>query len=208
MADEISERIMPLTVRAGSTDISIQVPMVDITDGFTPETGLTVTDFDVVYSRVHVAAVKDDCVALATPAVDDPHLDYGCFEVDSTNMKGAYRFDLPDVIFAAGEENALVAIHHASCRSVYVNISLDSVLVGVKTGFVLASTGLDSIAVTEPAGVATDFREMVVQTWRRFFKKSTLTASQIKCIKDDGSSIATTQAVSDDGTTQTQGAAT
>jgi hypothetical protein len=49
---------------------------------------------------------------------------------------------------------------------------------------------------------------MVIQIWRRFFKKSTLTATQLKTYADDGSTVVTTQTVSDDGTTQTQGAAT
>jgi hypothetical protein len=76
-----------------------------------------------------------------------------------------------------------------------------------KTGFKLASDGLDAVATTAPAGVASNFREMVVQTWRRFFKKATATSTQVKTYADNGTSVLTTQAVSDDGTTQTQGAA-
>lgn len=74
-----------------------------------------------------------------------------------------------------------------------------------KTGFKLASDGLDSIATTAPAGVASNFREMLVQVWRRFFKKSTLTATQLKTYDDAGTGVLTTQTVSDDNTTQTQG---
>lgn len=76
-----------------------------------------------------------------------------------------------------------------------------------KTGYKLASDGLDSVAITAPTGVASNFREMLVQTWRRFFKKSTLTATQLKTYADNGTTIITTQTVSDDGTTQTQGTA-
>jgi hypothetical protein len=46
---------------------------------------------------------------------------------------------------------------------------------------------------------------MVVQLWRRFFKKATRTSTQIRTFADDGTTVVTTQAVSDDGTTQTQG---
>ncbi len=74
-----------------------------------------------------------------------------------------------------------------------------------KTGFKLASDGLDSISTTAPSGVASNFREMVVQTWRRFFKKSTLTSTQLKTYADDGSTVLTTQTVSDDLTTETMG---
>lgn len=77
-----------------------------------------------------------------------------------------------------------------------------------KTGYKLASDGLDTVSTAEPAGVAANFREMMVQVWRRLFKKKDLTSTELKCYKDDGSSVATTQSVSDDGTTETQGAAT
>ena len=76
-----------------------------------------------------------------------------------------------------------------------------------KTGYKLASDGLDSISTTAPSGVASNFREMMVQVWRRFFRKTTKTSSQIKTYADDGTTVTTTQAISNDGTTQTQGAA-
>ncbi len=75
-----------------------------------------------------------------------------------------------------------------------------------KTGFALASDGLDSISTTEPAGVASNYREMVVQTWRRWFKKTTLTSTQLKTHKDDDS-VATTQSATDASGTQTLGVA-
>lgn len=76
-----------------------------------------------------------------------------------------------------------------------------------KTGYKLASDGLDQIPVADPAGVATTFPQMLVQMWRRFFRKVTLTASELKTYADDGTTVRTTQAMSDDGTTETQGAA-
>ncbi len=82
--------------------------------------------------------------------------------------------------------------------------NLDTQL-ALRTGYKLASDGLDSISTTAPAGVASNFREMVVQTWRRWFKKSTLTSTQLKTYADNGTSVLTTQTVSDDLTTQTQG---
>ena len=82
-----------------------------------------------------------------------------------------------------------------------------SVAVSDKTGFSLAATGLDAVATTAPAGVASNFREMLVQTWRHWFKKSTLTATELKTYADNGTDVLTTQTVSDDDTTQTRGAA-
>ncbi|MCE5279072.1 MAG: hypothetical protein ABFD92_00085 [Planctomycetaceae bacterium] len=72
---------------------------------------------------------------------------------------------------------------------------------------ILDINGLDAISGAAPAGVATNFREMVVQLWRRFFKKSTCTSTQLKTYADNGVDILTTQTVSDDSTTQTQGSA-
>ncbi len=77
-----------------------------------------------------------------------------------------------------------------------------------KLGYVLASSGLDAISTTAPTTVAANFREMVTQTWRRLFKKTTLTASELKTFADNNTTVITTQAVSDNGTVQDQGAAT
>ncbi len=73
---------------------------------------------------------------------------------------------------------------------------------------VLAPTGLDGITVTAPATVPTTFTQMMVMLYRRFFSKSTLTSTQLKTLANDGTTVITTQAVSDDSTTQIQGAAT
>jgi hypothetical protein len=73
-----------------------------------------------------------------------------------------------------------------------------------RTAYKLASDGLDSVATTEPDGVASNFREMMVQVWRRFFKKSTATLAALKTYKDDASTN-TTQTVGFDGTTKTVG---
>lgn len=75
-------------------------------------------------------------------------------------------------------------------------------------GVTLAAAGLDGISTTAPAGVASNFREMVIQTWRRFFRKADKTSTQIKTYADNGTSVLTTQTVSDSGGTETQGTAT
>lgn len=73
----------------------------------------------------------------------------------------------------------------------------------------LSSTGLDALTTTAPTGVATTFREIVVQVWRELFKKSTyVPGTGLKKTYDDaGTGVLTTQTFTDDGTTQTKGAA-
>lgn len=77
-----------------------------------------------------------------------------------------------------------------------------------KTGYALATDGLDSIPIVDPGGVASTFPNMLVQLWRRFFKKADITTTTLKTYGDDGSTVRTTQTVSDTSGTQTQGAAT
>lgn len=100
---------------------------------------------------------------------------------------------------AVGSVTGAVGSVTGSVGSVTAAVTIDA---PSKTGHTLAATGLDTIPVTEPAGVAGTFREMVVQTWRRFFKKSTLTSTQLKTYKDDDS-VATTQTAVDAAGTQT-----
>lgn len=60
---------------------------------------------------------------------------------------------------------------------------------------------------TEPTGLATGVLSRLDQMWRRFVgNKSTQTSTEIVMYKSDGTTPVVTQAVSDDGITQTQGA--
>lgn len=77
-----------------------------------------------------------------------------------------------------------------------------------KAGYSLSATGLDAIAVTAPAEVATTFPGMVVQTWRRFFRKTVKTATTITTYADDGTTVLTTETISSASGTDTKGAAT
>jgi hypothetical protein len=84
-----------------------------------------------------------------------------------------------------------------------------SVTVSDKTGFKLASDGLDSISTTAPSGaIATwNFRERLMMVFRRLFGKATMTASELKTYASDGTTVLSTQSLTDDNTTQTQGEA-
>ena len=95
-----------------------------------------------------------------------------------------------------------------SSGDVVATLAGEGVAVSDKTGFKLASDGLDSISITPASGVATNFREMFIAVWRLFFKKVTETAAERKTYADNGTTVWTTQPLTDDGTTQTQGAAT
>src|SRR5262245_15559197 len=60
----------------------------------------------------------------------------------------------------------------------------------------LAANALDNISTAPPAGVAGNFREMLVQLWRRFFKRTVNDKAglTIRTYADNGTSVSTTQA--------------
>jgi len=72
----------------------------------------------------------------------------------------------------------------------------------------LASTGLDNIVATEPTGVATTFREMIVQLWMRFFNRIDKDATKIQVYEDDGETVSTIQTYTEGGTTEVVSKAT
>jgi hypothetical protein len=90
-----------------------------------------------------------------------------------------------------------------SAGDVVTALGTGSSLTAVK----LASDGLDSISTAAPTGVASNFREMLVAVWRRLFKRTTKSATQIITYADNGTTPITTQAITSVGDDQEQGAA-
>lgn len=71
----------------------------------------------------------------------------------------------------------------------------------------LAPAGLDAVSAAAPAGVAGNFREMLVQLWRRFFKHVRKDGSTVKTYADDNVTVVTTQNYTSSGGTDDLGAA-
>lgn len=78
-----------------------------------------------------------------------------------------------------------------------------------KTGYKLASDGLDLIAVPTITGPASTFPGYVYQLWRRFFKKAVndRTGNTLKTYADDGTTVVTTQTTSTIANVETVGPA-
>ena len=103
----------------------------------------------------------------------------------------------------------VVGTHFCKLYEDDVATTVGTYRIEAKTGYALAATGLDAITATAPGGVATTFPQMLVQLWRRFFKKAAKTPTTIVTYADDGTTPETTQAITDDGAgTESQGAAT
>ena len=136
----------------------------------------------------------------------DKTLTYGAYAPDGTERTAAGT-SLP-------QDASIDGYYHATDANI---VSGDVVIVKEGTvpvgwgqynpNVLLASDGFDNISTTEPSGLASNFREMFIQVFRRLFGKATMTNSALICYKEDETTVATTQVISDDGTTQTQGEA-
>lgn len=155
------------------------------------------------------SAVEAAITAAASPLATSVELAAVQTHGDSTwaTATGFSTLDAADVRTALG-----MAAADLDDQLTAIGGTVDSLSSGVtvsdKTGFSLASDGLDAIATTAPSGPATTFREMVVQTWRWFFKRATKTSESLVTYADDGTTPITTQAITASGTDEERGAAT
>jgi hypothetical protein len=98
---------MPNIVK-GTTNVTRYVMVVDSSDG-SPETGATITLFDLQYTRAgEDPAAKADATALG--ATNSAHADNKMYEVDGTSSPGLYRVDWPDAAFALGADSVILVV--------------------------------------------------------------------------------------------------
>jgi len=103
---------MKQEVKIGQTDYSVFVLIRDTSGN--AKTALVYTDIDIAYARMETdndVTTTDVAPAnLATPALTDPHLDWGFLLVSDTDHPGLYRLDIADAVFASGAWSAVVTI--------------------------------------------------------------------------------------------------
>lgn len=93
-------------IKAGSTDVSLIIMLRSSTDN-TAVTDKSYSDFNVSYWRQGGTRTAVTEATLAT--VDAAHSDGGIIEVDSTNMPGLYRLDLPDAAVSSGADWVVIS---------------------------------------------------------------------------------------------------
>ena len=103
---------MTRQIKAGSTDVSVVIRIVDSTDG-TPETGVVfnTSGLDLEYRREGAASV--DITEATLAALTTAHADGGFLHIGN----GYYRLDLPDAAVAAGATGVLI---HGACTGMVV----------------------------------------------------------------------------------------
>jgi len=91
------------SIKAGSTDVSVVLRIIDSTDG-TPETGVVynTSGIDLEYRREGAASV--DITEATLSALTDSHSDGGFLHIGN----GYYRLDLPDAAVAGGAAGVLI----------------------------------------------------------------------------------------------------
>lgn len=92
-----------LQIKAGSTDISVVIRIIDSTDG-TPEIGVVynTSGIDLEYRRE--GAASTDITEASLAALTTAHTDGGFLHIGN----GYYRLDLPDAAVAAGATGVLI----------------------------------------------------------------------------------------------------
>lgn len=111
-----------ILIKKDSTDVVLYFFIVDTT-AFTPETGITVTDLDMQYTReLTTPAAKVDAI-VGTGGLTT-HVDDKIVEVDATSSPGLYMVCFPDAAFAAGADKVMLSITGAGFHPVHMEAQL------------------------------------------------------------------------------------
>lgn len=138
-------------VTGGDTDVTTYFALRLTADG-TAATGLTITDFDLQYTRSGAApSAKVDATALA--ATDSAHGDNQAIEIDATDQPGLYRVDWPDAAFAAGVPQVVLTVKVATAFTEHLAVQIDAPvnvtkLVGGDTAAANLKTAGDNYSAT------------------------------------------------------------
>jgi len=113
-----------MIVLKGATDVTTYFVLRLAATGV-EATGLTITNFDLQYTRSGVApTAKVDATALA--ATDSAHGDNQAIEIDATDQPGLYRVDWPDAAFATGVREVILTVKCATVFTEHLRVALVS----------------------------------------------------------------------------------
>jgi len=118
-------------VLAGSADFSMPVILRSTTDN-TTVTGKAFGDVTASYWRQ--GGIRVDVPAITLAAVNSTHADGGFKEIDSTNMPGVYRFDLPDAAIATGADWVVISIKVAGSYVFFQMFNLTANIIDLGAG--------------------------------------------------------------------------
>ena len=118
MSEKFNGGILP-----NSEDISIQFILRSSADN-SEVTGKVAADLTLSYWRQ--AASHTAFTASDLSAIDADHSDGGIIEVDSTNMPGLYRLDIPDAVASQDADWAVISVKCAGTYAFFERFAIDS----------------------------------------------------------------------------------
>ncbi len=95
----------------------------------------------------------------------------------------------------------LASFFTVNSGKIFTDAISGSVVIETAGNTKLLQDGLDAISMSNPTGLAINFREMLIQLYRRFFKQVVKSKGDltIKTYADDGTTVLTTQGYQDNG---------
>jgi hypothetical protein len=186
-------------VAASATSQSMYFLVVD--SNGKEKTGLTFSDFDAFYSPLRGTPAEITLVTLGgSPSAS--YTEGGLTEISSTQFPGYYRLDIPNAAWVQdpGDKAFISLVGPSGTR-----VSVKEVTILDKTGYELASSGLDSIDNTEPSGYPTGWRAKMMWLFMRFGNAGDLNSSTgAQKTYTAAGAVAGTQTVTEAGTTQSR----
>jgi len=149
-----------MIITAGKINVTVDVYFVD-DDGGTapgePTTGLLFSDIETggsaSYHRQGAARVD---FTLITQTVAGVHADGGFIEIDSVNMPGLYRLDVPDAAFATGVDYVVIQLVAAGANNTMMRpLLIDLTDVDLRDSVRGGMTALPNAAADAAGGLAT-----------------------------------------------------
>lgn len=98
-----------MQIKKGSTDQTVYFHLRTDSDGKS-KTGLLYNSAGAIASYVRTRGTRTAITLATLAAADSAHADGGFKEVDGTNAKGLYRFDVPDGAFVTGVDEVIIHI--------------------------------------------------------------------------------------------------
>jgi len=179
--------------KKGSTNISIELEIIDSTDG-TPETGVlwNTAGIDLQYRRdgaVSTAITEATLAALTTAHTDGGFLHIG---------NGVYRFDLPDAALASGQDK--VVIHGTVTGMVVIPVSIqlvdydpfDTVRLGLTSLPNAAADAAGGLPISDAGGLPMDDLPLTAE-----FEARTIVSANyaLQATTDDTNTVVTNNAL-------------
>lgn len=188
------------TFTAGATSQTIDVFVQDTTK--TDGSGLSGLVFNSSGLKAYYrkgATGTLTAITLATQTVGGAWSSGGFVEIDATNAKGLYRFDVPDTVFAS-TPYAVISIYGAT--NMAQNISELEIVVG--NAYDLLTAVQAEPGQGAPAVNASPITKLayLFKSWRN---KVTQTSTTYSLFADDTTTVDQKATVSDDGVTFTRG---